>query len=203
MQIPPERLLGTPGMSSPKYQSTELVADFLDEPVPITSPTKATGRSLIAHLLRSAPLGQCCRDLQALRPSRVILYMARACRGMSGRDQASCAGDRSSVLVSPVTLNTTALMLSGTASLLVNHSASAQLCITPLASALPASAFAATSWNASKTKMVDLQAAQRPARKAPGCLVSRPVWRRCSHRACCPSKATAACGVDHWRRGFA
>jgi hypothetical protein len=39
-------------------------------------------------------------------PGRGFLSMASACSGMSGRDQASGAGDRSSVLVSPVTLNT-------------------------------------------------------------------------------------------------
>jgi hypothetical protein len=38
-----ERLLGTPGMSSPKNHSTELVADLRLEPVPTTSPTKAIG----------------------------------------------------------------------------------------------------------------------------------------------------------------
>ena len=144
IQIPPERLLGTPGMSSPKNQSTELVADLRDEPVPTTSPTKATciPLSCSALICSIGPTSPC---VSGVRPSRAILYMARACRGMSGRDHASWAGDRSSVLVSPVTLNTTALMLSGTASLLENHSASAQDCITPLAWALPASAFAATS----------------------------------------------------------
>ncbi len=71
--------------------------------------------------------------------------MAREWRGMSGRDQASCAGERSSVLISPVALKITTLMLFGTASLEVNHSASAQDCMTALASALPESAFSATS----------------------------------------------------------
>ena len=42
IQIPPPRLLGTPGKSSPKNHKTELVADFREEPVPTTSPTKAT-----------------------------------------------------------------------------------------------------------------------------------------------------------------
>ena len=40
----PARLLGMPGVSSPKYHNTELVADFREEPVPTTSPTKATGK---------------------------------------------------------------------------------------------------------------------------------------------------------------
>jgi hypothetical protein len=52
---------------------------------------------------------------------------------MSGRLQASGAGDRSSVLVSPVTLNTVTVIFLGTSGRLVNHSASAQLCITSLA----------------------------------------------------------------------
>ena len=39
--------------------------------------------------------------------------MAFACRGMSGRDQASCAGERSSVLVSPGTLNTATVSFAG------------------------------------------------------------------------------------------
>src|SRR5690554_2389679 len=46
IQTPPARLLGTPGMSSPKNHNTELVADLREEPVPTTSPTKATGRPL-------------------------------------------------------------------------------------------------------------------------------------------------------------
>jgi hypothetical protein len=45
---------------------------------------------------------------------------------MSGRDQASGAGDRSSVLVSPVTLKTVSFWLAGTAGREVNHSPSAQ-----------------------------------------------------------------------------
>ena len=36
---PPKRLFGTKGMSSPVNQSTELVADLREEPVPTTSPT--------------------------------------------------------------------------------------------------------------------------------------------------------------------
>ena len=38
-QTPPKRLLGTKGMSWPVHQSTELVADLREEPVPTTSPT--------------------------------------------------------------------------------------------------------------------------------------------------------------------
>ena len=152
-QMPPERLLGTPGISSPKNQSTEFVADLRDEPVPTTSPIKATGkpRAFSSSIWVMGPISPC---FSGCIPSRVILNMARACKGISGRDQASCAGERSSVLISPVALNTATLMLCGTASLLVNHSASAQDCITALASALPASAFSATSWKASNTRRV-------------------------------------------------
>ena len=39
---PPRRLFGTKGMSSPMCHMTELQADFRDEPVPTTSPTKTT-----------------------------------------------------------------------------------------------------------------------------------------------------------------
>eukprot|EP00976_Prorocentrum_cordatum_P064401 1177484-Prorocentrum_minimum.AAC.1 len=56
-------------------------------------------------------------------PSRGFLSMARAWRGMSGRDQASGAGERSSVLVSPVTLKTVTVIFSGTSGLDRNHSA--------------------------------------------------------------------------------
>ena len=38
--------------------------------------------------------------------------MANACKGMSGRDQASGAGDKSSVFVSPVTLKTVTVIFS-------------------------------------------------------------------------------------------
>ncbi len=78
-------------------------------------------------------------------PSRAFFSMARPCSGISGRLQASGAGERSSVLVSPVTLNTVTEIFFGTSGREVNHSASAQDCITALALLLPALAFSATS----------------------------------------------------------
>ena len=71
--------------------------------------------------------------------------MASACQGMSGLDQASGAGERSSVLVSPGTLNTVTVTLSANLGDQVNHSPSAHDCITCLAHALPASARSFTS----------------------------------------------------------
>ncbi|MDT4855250.1 hypothetical protein FQZ97_895930 [compost metagenome] len=82
--------------------------------------------------------------------------MARACSGMSGRDQASGAGDRSSVLVSPVTLKTVRLIFSARVGRFLNHSPSAQDCSTALALALPFLAFSATSWKASNISRVCL-----------------------------------------------
>src|SRR5690554_1620613 len=90
---------------------------------------------------------------------------------MSGQDQASGAGDRSSVLVSPVTLNTTILVLSGTLFLLVNHSALAQDSTTDLATALPASIFSLTSLNASNISSVCFSSS--PANSASSALSSR------------------------------
>ena len=126
IQTPPALLFGMPGVSSPKYQSTELVADLRDDPVPTTSPTNATGRPacLIASICFSGPVTP---GASGSIPSRAILNMASACSGISGRDQASGAGERSSVLVSPVTLNTTILSDSGTSGRSVNHSPAAQL----------------------------------------------------------------------------
>mmetsp|Transcript_7087 Transcript_7087/g.21801 ORF Transcript_7087/g.21801 Transcript_7087/m.21801 type:complete len:204 (+) Transcript_7087:1814-2425(+) len=143
---PPVRLLGTYGMSWPMYQRIELVADLREEPVPTTSPTYATGKPF---LLRSSIC-----ILASVIPSRGNLSMASAWSGMSGRDQASGAGDKSSVLVSPVTLKTVTVIFSGTSGRLVNHSASAQDWITCLAKLLPAFAFSSTSWKASKMRMV-------------------------------------------------
>ena len=79
-------------------------------------------------------------------PSRGFFSMARACSGMSGRDQASGAGERSSVLVSPETLNTVTVIFLGTSGREVNHSASAQDWSTARAFALPWSALSFTSW---------------------------------------------------------
>ncbi|MNN35650.1 hypothetical protein D3C81_1495050 [compost metagenome] len=87
-------------------------------------------------------------------PSRLFFSMASACIGMSGRVVASGAGDRSSVLVSPGTLNTVMVIDAGTSGRFVNHSASAQLCSTDLALALPLSAFSFTSWKASNISSV-------------------------------------------------
>ena len=71
--------------------------------------------------------------------------MASACRGMSGLDQASGAGDRSSVLVSPGTLKTVTVIFSATPGAFRNHSASAQDWMTFPAWVFPASAFSLTS----------------------------------------------------------
>eukprot|EP00967_Tisochrysis_lutea_P147690 scaffold281025_cov31-Tisochrysis_lutea.AAC.1 len=71
------------------YQRIELVADLREEPVPTTSPTYATGKPF---LLRSSIC-----ILASVIPSRGNLSMASAWSGMSGRDQASGAGDKSSV----------------------------------------------------------------------------------------------------------
>ena len=64
---------------------------------------------------------------------------------MSGRDQASGAGDKSSVFVSPVTLKTVTVIFSCKGSLPVNHSALAQDSMTSRAFALPAWANCSTS----------------------------------------------------------
>ena len=42
-QYPPSFLLGMQGISSPICHKTEFVADFLEDPVPTTSPTKTKG----------------------------------------------------------------------------------------------------------------------------------------------------------------
>ena len=143
---PPVRLFGTFGMSSPMNQSTEFVADLRLEPVPTTSPTYASGKpfALSSSICAGA----------SWMPSLGFLSMASAWRGMSGRDHASGAGDRSSVLVSPVTLNTVTVIFSGTGGRRVNHSASAHERITRVACSLPALALASTSWKASKTRRV-------------------------------------------------
>ena len=73
---------------------------------------------------------------------------------MSGRLQASGAGDRSSVLISPVTLKMLTVMLFATSGREVNHSALAQLCSTAFALALPLPAFSCTSWNWSNISSV-------------------------------------------------
>ncbi len=73
---------------------------------------------------------------------------------MSGRLQASGAGLRSSVFVSPGTLKTVTVIFFGTSGREVNHSASAQLSITSCALALPALALAATSLKKSNINRV-------------------------------------------------
>ena len=78
---------------------------------------------------------------------------------MSGRLQASGAGDKSSVLVSPTTLNTLTVILRATSGLVVNHSASDQLRITSWAKLLPALDFSDTSWKKSNISSVFFSAA--------------------------------------------
>mmetsp|Transcript_66930 Transcript_66930/g.134905 ORF Transcript_66930/g.134905 Transcript_66930/m.134905 type:complete len:200 (+) Transcript_66930:1125-1724(+) len=137
MHTPLPRLLGTNGTSSPMCHRMELVADFRLDPVPTTSPTYARGKpSFLASSI-------CSKQLST--PGRGILSMARAWTGTSGRLHASGAGDKSSVLVSPGTLNTVTVILSGTLARPLNHSPSAHDAITAFAWAFPAFAFASTS----------------------------------------------------------
>ena len=75
--------------------------------------------------------------------------MASAWSGMSGRVEASPAGEKSSVLISPSTRKTFTLICSGTPGFEVNHSAFAQLSSTCFAAAFFALASAATSSSAS------------------------------------------------------
>mmetsp|Transcript_56649 Transcript_56649/g.183515 ORF Transcript_56649/g.183515 Transcript_56649/m.183515 type:complete len:254 (+) Transcript_56649:837-1598(+) len=91
---------------------------------------------------------------QSEMPSRGFFSMARACKGMSGRDHASWAGERSSVLVSPVTLKTHIEIFLGTSGREVNHSASAQLFITCSAYLFPFFIFSSTSYLDSNIKIV-------------------------------------------------
>ena len=100
---PPVRLFGTPLMSLPINHNTELVADLRLEPVPTTSPTYANGipSFFISSICFIGPITP---SWSGTMPSRAFFSIANACRGMSGRDHASWAGDKSSVLVSPVTL---------------------------------------------------------------------------------------------------
>ncbi len=134
MMTPPRFLLGTQGMSSPMAHCTLLQADLRDEPVPTTSPTKATWNPWAR---KSA--------MVARPPGNRVLPMASACSGMSGRVEASPAGEKSSVLISPSTLKTFTLISAGTPGREVNHSAAAQLSSTFLAAAFFALASAATS----------------------------------------------------------
>mmetsp|Transcript_5441 Transcript_5441/g.9107 ORF Transcript_5441/g.9107 Transcript_5441/m.9107 type:complete len:252 (-) Transcript_5441:364-1119(-) len=153
IQTPPARLLGTFGISFPISQSTELVALLRDDPVPTTSPTYARGWPF-CFSCSICSIGPISPSLSGLIPSRAFFSIARACFGMSGRDHASGAGDRSSVFVSPVTLNTVTVIFSGTSGLDKYHSASAQLWITFLAASFPPFASSSTSWNASNTRIV-------------------------------------------------
>ena len=122
---PPARLFGTWGMSLPVCQRTELIALFRELPVPTTSPTYATGWPFsFSFAMVLSPLGS------------LVSSIARACRGMSGRVVAWVAGERSSVLVSPSTLNTVTVIDSASSALVVNHSAAAQLSTTCLAKRL-------------------------------------------------------------------
>ena len=64
---------------------------------------------------------------------------------MSARDQAFCAGDKSSVLVSPSTLNTVSLISFGNSFLLINQSARAHDSSNCVADLFPELCFSTTS----------------------------------------------------------
>ncbi len=112
-------------MSAPISQLSELMADLREEPVPTTSPAKATVfPSRRKAAMAANPSGK------RLRPKKV------ACRGMSARDWAWLPGEKSSVLISPSTLYTVQTIRSGTSAAAVNHSAAAQDSSTLLAAGL-------------------------------------------------------------------
>jgi hypothetical protein len=94
------------------------------------------------------------RTFSGTIPGRAFLSIASAWSGMSGRVNASCAGERSSVLVSPVTLKTVTVIFFGTSGAFRNHSAAAHDSITFLACLLPAFALSATSCLASNMSSV-------------------------------------------------
>ena len=73
--------------------------------------------------------------------------IAVACNGISALVNATVAGDKSSVFVSPGILYTVNVIASSSAGLFVNHSAFAQDSITSLAFALPLSINSLTSLN--------------------------------------------------------
>ena len=102
--------------------NTELIADLRDEPVPTTSPTYAMGYPVCLSWAIVSKLPGC-----------LVSNIARACRGISGRVVAWVAGDKSSVLVSPGTLKTVTVILSGRVGREVNHSPADQESMTCLA----------------------------------------------------------------------
>jgi len=138
-------------------QITELVADLREDPVPTTSPTYASGCPFFLSS-SNCLIGPTSPSTSGTMPSLASLSIASPWRGMSGRDQASTAGDKSSVLVSPLTKKTVVVIFLGTSGFSRNHSAFAHDCMTSFAPALPALALDSTSWNASKSRIVFLSA---------------------------------------------
>ena len=131
---PPVCLFGINGISFPMCHCKELIADFLDEPVPTTSPTYTKG---FPNFLRSSINP---------KPSGILLMSIDwACKGISARDHAFCAGDKSSVLVSPSTLNTVSLISLCNSFLLLNQSALAQDSSNFVANLFPDLCFSTTS----------------------------------------------------------
>ena len=90
-------------------------------------------------------------------PGIRLSNIAKACNGMSGRVVAWVAGERSSVFVSPGTLNTVTVMVLGSFGRPINQSASAQASMTCLAKGLTSDK-CRTSLKASKTNRVLLRA---------------------------------------------
>ena len=101
-----------------------MTADFLDDPVPTTSPTKT----------KFEP--SCLNEFSSARGSAIFsenFKNACACKGISGLDHASLAGEKSSVLVSPLTLKILSSISFAKSGFLVNHSASAHELMTSFA----------------------------------------------------------------------
>ena len=92
----------------------EFTADFLEDPVPTTSPTNTNWEPSDLNLFNSS---------NGFSIFSENFKKACACKGMSGLDQASFAGEKSSVFVSPLTLYIVSSISLSKVGLFSNHSA--------------------------------------------------------------------------------
>ena len=103
------------GMFDPMCHKREFTADFLEEPVPTTSPTNT---NCVLSFFKASS------SASGFFIFSENFKKACACSGISGLDHASFAGEKSSVFVSPLTLKTLRFICFGILALFSNHFAS-------------------------------------------------------------------------------
>ena len=178
----------------------DVVADVPQQRVHRALPRRS-GADDVAHEGHRPPAPASARRSarSASSTSARLASSERAWSGMSARDQASVAGERSSVLISPSTLNTVRWTASGTGGRPVNQSAAAHDRRTASGVPIPAPRPSRPHRGRSRRPAGCGRVPQPPPPPGADRRAARPGSGRCSRPAWCRGARTASAGPDAGR----